>query len=482
MYNDWHKLQNRFQEDSPSMDLEKAWSSLEAERQSREENGGTNRKYYWLVLGVLLLIGSVSLYFVQDALLQKGTAQLELMERDNSSKQTKVPVVSLNKQEEKIVNAEKEIIGTPKQIEVAKNDITGSNSNDEKLTNASLIKEQKYTLSQNIHSKAIPDNNTTWSINKNTSNPTIVVTRERPISTKGITSKAALNSTNASLLENTKMPIRNVATTSNIPFLNSSGVNKLNLNLSLPSAKFDFYKDPRNALGLSVSYGLNIRAIESTDDANDTWIEKRNQVEQAKDAYGIELFYQKFLTKRFFITAGLNFTRWTDQLNYAYTEERMVSLEDVVVEIKYLSDGTIEEMLGTVDATETQDYIATVWQKQNYLSVPILFGSHFAFDQRSGVNLALGVQVPIYRTVVGRTVDRLNSDLGIELIDPEIFKNNGPVQFLANVSYVQSIGKTSSFHFGLKSGFDLSSRINESEGFTQKHYGIQLSTGIAKLF
>ncbi len=482
MYNDWHKLQNRFQDDSPSMDLEKAWSSLEAERQSRENNGGANRKYYWLLLGLLLLIGSVSMYFSQDAMIQHVTTQLELDKINNPSGQTEVKAVGIDHHERKIVKAEKGIIEKPKQIEVSKNDIAGSNSNEEKLTTTSLIKEQKYTQNQNINSEALINNNTTRSINVNASNSSIVVTDEKPIAVIGITNKAVLNATNESIQENAKMSIRNVTSAYHIPFLNPSEVNKHNSNLALPSAKFDFNKEPRNALGLSFSYGLNIRALESTDNANDTWVEKRNQLEQAKDAYGVELFYQKFLTKRFFITAGLNYTRWTDQLNYEYTEERMVSVEDVVVEIKYLSDGTIEEMLGTVDGTESQDYIATVWQKQNYLSVPILFGSHFSFDQKSGVNLALGVQVPIYRTVVGRTVDRSNTDYGIELINPEIFKKNGPVQFLANVSYVQSIGKTSSFHFGLKGGFDLSSRINESEGFTQKHYGIQLSTGIAKLF
>lgn len=481
MYNDWHKLQNRFQDDSPSMDLEKAWSSMQAERQSREKNDGDNRKYFWFALGLLLLICSVSLYFAQDALFQSGTVQLEKNKINKSSKFTEITAVSLDSKQEEIIATEKHAAGEPAQVEASKNKISVSNLIKEKLVEPSSFEEKKYASTQRIHSEDFL-NNIASSINHNSVEPQFAADSERPMDSKDIISKEVAITRKAFVSKQSIRPLRITESAPHIPLRNHSKVKKLNKNLSLPNAKYDFYKDFHSALGLSVSYGLNIRTLESTINVNDTWVERRNQVEQAKDVFGIELFYQKFLSKRFFITAGLNYTKWTDQLNYEYNEERIVSLEDVVVEIKYLNDGTVEEMLGTVDAIETQDYIATVWQKQSYVSVPILLGSHFPFDQKSGINIALGVQVPIYRSVIGRTVNRSNPILGIELIDQETFKKNGPLQLLSNVSYVQSLGRSNRFHFGLKSSFDLSSRINEAEGISLKHFGIQLSTGVAKLF
>ena len=485
MYNEWHKLQKRFQEDKPSMDLENAWVSLEKER-SIHQAPSSNRKYYTIIIFALLVI-SAAIFWMNyestdminssrssDSISVKEeihqTNFMHTIKNDNvSNDEYKSKEASninselrsnvLFKSNEKIFEKKDEQLKIEQYDASVKieNQITVTSGNETSYPKSSLLvkadaKKSKLNVPA-FQSKSI------FSTNQETKISEAIASNE------GFSSPAKNESTTTSLLD-------------------KLGVNYLQLEsaYNFPKATYNPTKRISSAIGISVSYGLNIRSLESLISYNDQWVDKRNQLEQAKDVYGIELFYQKFLTERFFISTGLNYTRWIDQLSYEYTEERMVSIDDVVVEIKYLSDGSIEEILGTVEAMESQDYFATVWQKQSELSVPILFGSHIALDRNSGISIAGGIQIPVYRSLDGKTIEKNNDFYGIEQIDPSSFKKSGPLQLLGDLRYFQSLGPSNRFQIGIKSQYDLTSRINEGEGISQKHFGFQLTTGLVKVF
>ena len=96
--------------------------------------------------------------------------------------------------------------------------------------------------------------------------------------------------------------------------------------------------------------------------------------ESPLDNLTLQINYQRFLSRNFYIKTGVYLDQYTNKISSINTSSYVGSLDDQTIIINSYQDGSTEEIKGSVDVDikETTSYL--IYNQYQFISIPIIFG------------------------------------------------------------------------------------------------------------
>jgi len=148
-------------------------------------------------------------------------------------------------------------------------------------------------------------------------------------------------------------------------------------------------------------------------------ITRGSVLENEKTKHGISssIHYKKYLSPKFYIATGLGFDQFTTQVT-GDSENIYTQLEEnQILERYYNADGTIEYVYGTGEVEVIELTSFKLYNRYNFISVPVLLGLQIYHNGKSHLEFETGVSATIVSQYEVKYFDGINQFKDYEDLD-----------------------------------------------------------------
>lgn len=142
-------------------------------------------------------------------------------------------------------------------------------------------------------------------------------------------------------------------------------------------------------IGLESGFGLRAKGKTLTD-------------EIPLDVFSIQLFYQKYLSKKIYLKTGVAYQQFTNKLESDTTKRYTQLMDDQIILVNQYADGRTENVYGTAEVETIERTQYQIFNKYRFLSVPILFGVELFPFKKNSLQVESGFSATIFSQFDGR--------------------------------------------------------------------------------
>lgn len=157
------------------------------------------------------------------------------------------------------------------------------------------------------------------------------------------------------------------------------------------------------SIGFGLSYAKSFRTLSANDPDIQDWLNKRADGEEILDQQQFQMYVEKALGKQFFVRLGYRFNNRVDRLEEQIAFENIVFIEDQLLEVVNFADGSTEEIYGPLELTEFNRAGITNYQRTQTHSLDFSVGYALSLNARLRTRWTLGASYGFFNQKRGRS-------------------------------------------------------------------------------
>lgn len=233
--------------------------------------------------------------------------------------------------------------------------------------------------------------------------------------------------------------------------------------------------------GISGGYGKTFRKLEALESSQIDWVSIRNAVELPLDAFYMDLFLEKKITRNFFVITSLGFSQRTDKFFDTYDFEYPEDIDNHLLEVIRFPDGTEELIYGQAVGNAKETTIETRYLRKRFIDLSLLAGYEFLLNRKFGISVAAGGGHAFLLSAKGKTVNA-NSLGEFRNISELEYRKAGIWQAKTEMNLNYRFSPTIHLQVGLNGRFDLNNLLKTSSGLSEKYVLLGIQGGLKKMF
>jgi len=235
--------------------------------------------------------------------------------------------------------------------------------------------------------------------------------------------------------------------------------------------------DKKWALGLAYTYNRPERKINGADEE---YQNLRQTGEQFLEQQQVSLSIAHSFNRTFFLSTGFTYGRYRSRLvEKIQTLQSPVTYDNVVVETQTQNNIT-NEVKGTAIGSQLSINQSTRYQLYQTLTIPVQLGVQLPLNRNWDVSLLSGVGLNVWQHSSGNTYASTLPNGEFTPINTLGYRSWGTVESISNVQLQRKITKQLNLNLGLQAKFDLTNRLQNNGGVSDKWKSYGLSIGISK--
>lgn len=381
------------------IDLEAAWEALEAQRPAPKKK---RRFLIWWFVGLALLM-SGSAYFLWESTHSPNalevSASLEMVPAIPENNPTTKNIVTNNKGNDVVLKETAKLPPTNQKTPKQGVDLATSQETLPTVKNPAKVKIETTntrttkTLNETIDNISISSLTPKMisPIPPNTVNTMSSLEEEGSLASL-TTSKQVQESSTSS---KHKFRITPQLYTLNISLVETTTTNSIGTNLPLlPTSDSEMRNNKKVAhvpqyIGLESGFGLRSKGKTLAD-------------EIPLDVFSIQLFYQKYLSKKIYLKTGIAYQQFTNKLEGDTTKRYTQLMDNQTILINHYADGSAENVYGMAEVETIERTRYQIFNKYRFLSVPILFGREWSPFKKNILQVEGGVSATVFSQFDGQ--------------------------------------------------------------------------------
>lgn len=230
-------------------------------------------------------------------------------------------------------------------------------------------------------------------------------------------------------------------------------------------------------LDLTYTYNRPKRKINGS---NETYQNLRQTGEQFLEQQQIDLSITRSINRVLFLKTGLSYGRYRSRLvEKIQVLQSPVTYDNVVIETQTQNNIT-NEIKGTTIGSQLSINQSTRHQLYQTLAIPIQLGIQLPLKQDWKVSVFSGIAFNVWQHTSGNTYASQLPDGLFQPVSGLGYRSWGTVENISNLQIQRKIAKQLSLSLGLQAKFDVTNRLQNNQGVSDKWRSYGLSIGISK--
>ncbi len=494
MKEDWlkNKLNDRFDNFDSGLDLDQAWSDLDAKRNPPKKK--RRLLFFWFgtgVVGMMLvglflmnqkkLVNSERLILgssVEDSVISEKEEEFQKNDNINLPRAKNKAEDNLKEESTKVKERRNALTNNKKLIlaEIDDQRPVGQDRSFEALSKSTLETVYTHTenhpvtgqnaTSENEHLRSMEGDLSVTEFDSN------VVLKEEgePNKKESVVPLQSLSLLetlgNEANLFNSKLP------RISIPLPRIDKQTKVKNKAATVDSKKPKLRDYYNGFGVSVAYGIHQRNLTMNFDVEHEFVEKRQNQERPLDVIEANAFYRRYFNSGIMAELGFGFQQTNFKFNFEETMIVSEEVEDGVTAIHSYPDGTEETIYGTVLETTTTLREYTYYQKYQQVNLRGMVGKSMRINQRLNFGVFTGLEYGVYSNARGVSFSASRDGAPLGSLADLGYRNVGTLNALMRLDVVTELGPRTQLAFSIFGKSMLNDMITEhAQDFQGQWYG-----------
>ncbi len=475
MKENWHnkELQDGLGAYDSPMDLDKAWEALETKRKPKKEK----RRFFFLwFFGLLALISIGSYSILKNNAKEVDTLSIvnerlnEVAQNISETKVLEKENADLSKKEKTIAEEEVKKVESKGQLKSIE---TKTETNDTAIDKVELTEKGEGSILEilnnnkftNERERLVFENNKERNTRSSQIKSTISKDSKR-LSQKTIAQDNPENRFSKKAISlNSRLELPNVLKGVPLPSLQFTFSG---FDLQEKESKMIVKDRPNSKKNLRTRFGLSSTYAIFTDG----FIQSG---EQPLDAMMYRVFYERFISPKFYLKTGFSFQQFTTELTMTEIDTDLEMENNLLLIENQFQDGSITQEYGTGEVRYVQSNNHQFFNRYRLVSIPLLVGYEFPVFSKSSLQFEVGVATSILSAHSGKIIEN-ETHLSFDESSNFEERSIGVLQGISAVQYQVEVGQRLFLFLGAQANFHMnkSVKLEEERGQLFRSFGLSL--------